>query len=436
MIDFRCIFLKGEFMIKIYLALGTNLGSKRDNLNTAIAKLESKNVKFIKSSPVYSTPALLLPNSPSDWNIPFLNCVIEAKTNLTPNELLKVCKEIETEMKRDFSKKWSPRPIDIDILFYGNKNITTPELTIPHKEIENRSFVLDPLSWLAPNLKLKSGKTVLEASRSKKTHQSIFMGILNITPDSFSDGGKYSDFATFKETFDLWSKGDIGIIDIGAESTRPGATPLFIDEELKKLERIFEYIKQKEFGYIKPLLSIDTYKPEVAKKAVENGFDIVNDVNGLNDPEMLNLAKNTKDTKFVIMHSLTVPADKRVIMSNKLNPIEELHKWLENKIEILTQNNISLDRIIFDPGIGFGKNANQSFEIMKKIEEFQKYGIQILIGHSRKSFLNSITTNRFKNRDAETIAISMKLVEKGVDILRIHAPLKHQRSLLSVQHII
>lgn len=423
-------------MIKVYLALGTNLGNKKENINKAIAKLESKDVKFIKSSPIYTTPALLLPKSPSEWNIPFLNCVIETETQLTPNELLKTCKEIETEMGRDFSKKWAPRPIDIDILFYSDEHIETPELTIPHKEIENRSFVLDPLSWLAPDLKLDSGRTILEASKSKKTHQPVFMGILNITPDSFSDGRKYQDFITFKETFDSWCDNNVGIIDIGAESTRPGAIRLTVEEELERLEKIFKYIKEKDFGYTKPLLSIDTYKPEVAKKAIENGFDIVNDVNGLNDPKMLELAKNTKDTRFVIMHSLTVPADKKVIMSEKLNPVKELHKWLENKTEVLIKNNISLDRIIFDPGIGFGKNAHQSFEVMKNIEEFQRYGMQILVGHSRKSFLNSITNNRFKDRDIETTAISMKLAEKGVDILRIHTPLEHQRALLSVQHII
>ena len=409
----------------VYLAIGTNLGDKKQNILTALKKLQEYNIKIIEISPLYETPALMLTNSPSDWNIPYYDCVIKVDTNIEPLQLLDICKIIEKEMGRDFSARWSPRPIDIDIIFYKNQHINTDRLIIPHKELNNRSFVLDPLSFIYPE-KIKNYYT--------NQHQPVFMGILNITPDSFSDGGKYNNENNFSNTFENWIENNVSIIDIGAESTRLDATPLIVEEELERLQFVFKYIKNKKFDLIKPLLSIDTYHPETAEQAILNGFDIVNDISGLCDEKMINLAKNNPQTKFVFMHNLGIPSNKNVVISDNKNVIEEIDRWLEGKLNIFEKNNLKKEQLILDLGIGFGKTPSQNLQILQNIEHFHKYGFKILVGHSRKSFMKVFSNVSTAERDVETIAISMKIANK-VDILRVHTPLEHKRALLAIDHI-
>lgn len=408
----------------VYLAIGTNLGNKKQNILIAIKKLQEYNIQTIEISPLYETPALMLINSPSDWNIPYYNCIIKINTNTEPLQLLDICKKIEKEMGRNFSARWSPRPIDIDIIFYKNQHINTEKLIIPHKEFNNRSFVLDPLSFIYPE-KVKNYYT--------NQHQPIFMGILNITPDSFSDGGKYNNENDFVNTFENWIENNVSIIDIGAESTKPNAIPLTAEEELKRLQFVFKYIKSKKFDLIKPMLSIDTYHPETAEQAILNGFDIVNDISGLCNQKMINLAKNNPQIKFIFMHSLGIPSDKTVVIPDNKNVIEEIDKWLENKINIFEKNNLKKEQLILDLGIGFGKTPSQNLQILQNIEHFHKCGFKILIGHSRKSFMGAFSNVSTAERDIETLAISMKIANK-VDILRVHTPIEHKRALLAMNH--
>ena len=432
----------------VYLALGTNLGDRRNNLETAIKKLEENGVRFLESSPVYRTPALLLKGSPDDWNKPFLNCIIKVDTDLSPTLLLKVCKKIEIEMGRDLSKKWAPRTIDIDIIFYKNSKINisflessknqgnfeiklndnfgneykAKDLIIPHLATFDRYFLKDELSFIYP-------ESIACKNYYGGEHQPVFMGILNITPDSFSDGGVYNDLENFKNTFELWEKEFVSIIDIGAESTRPNAKTLTPEEELERLNPIFEYLKNRNFQYFKPKLSIDTYHYDTAKKAIENGFDIINDVNALKDERMIDLIKDNKNINYVLTHSLSVPPKKDLIINN----INDVKVWFENKIELLEKKNINKNQIIFDLGFGFGKSPSQTLQLMQNIKDFQKYGIKILIGHSRKSFMK-IFNNNVKTVDAETLAISLGLANE-VDILRVHTPIEHQNALLAHRSI-
>ena len=256
----------------VYLSLGSNLGDRLNNINRAIDLLSSNGLEILKISPIYLTPALLLKNSPDDWNIPYLNCVIKCNCEIEPLDLLNTIKNIESSLGRDFSKRWSPRPIDIDISIFKNRIIKSDKLTIPHKEIFNRSFVLDPLSF------------VYEGQISgfyKESHQPVFMGIINIDDNSFSNDS-VSDFNLFKEKFEFFENNLVQIIDIGAESTKPGTIPINEEDEIKRLSKIFEYIKNRKFGLIRPLISLDTYHPGTAKLAIENGFDIINDDKTIN----------------------------------------------------------------------------------------------------------------------------------------------------------
>ena len=148
---------------------------------------------------------------------------------------------------------------------------------------------------------------------------------------------------------------------------------------------------------------------------------------------MLDLAKNNRNIKFVINHNLTIPANKNIVISDEKNVLEEVDKWFENKLNIIEKNNIDRNQIIFDFGLGFGKTASQSLQLLQNIEYFYKYGVKILVGHSRKSFMNIFNENK-DFRDFETIAMSMGLANK-VDILRVHTPIEHQIALQAFSHL-
>jgi 2-amino-4-hydroxy-6-hydroxymethyldihydropteridine diphosphokinase/dihydropteroate synthase len=410
-------------MVESYLALGSNLGNRRENLEGAIAALDSEGARFAGASPVYRTPALLLPESPADWDRPFLNCVIKVETELTPLELLRLAKRIEAGMGRDLSVKWSPRTIDIDILLYGDLRIDSPELSVPHKALYERYFLLDALSFLCP--RLLGGR-----SRYGKMHQGVFMGILNITPDSFSDGGKFNSEAAFTREFERWERELVPIIDIGAESTNPRAAPVSGEEERERLSTAFDFLrgrKGRKKPYLRPLLSVDTYRFETAQAALLNGFDIINDVNAMREPRMAELLAEFPDAKYVLMHSITVPPRADAVIEGDAVPA--LSHFLEEKLEIFARRGVPSERIIFDIGLGFGKTPYQSFDLLRRIEEFHKYGVSLLVGHSRKSFFRALDESE-ETRDADTLAVSLTIANK-VDVLRVHTPVEHQNALLA-----
>ena len=178
--------------------------------------------------------------------------------------------------------------------------------------------------------------------------------------------------------------------------------------------------KKRKDNILYPHVSVDTYHPETAIKAIELGVEIINDVSGLTTPEMQDVAKNSKQD-WIAMHNLGIPANKdKIIADESLDKINEtIDKWLIKNIKIWEKSGIDLSRIIFDPGIGFGKNSTQSYKILSCVGRFKKYGLRVLVGHSRKSFLNNISKNQ-KNKDIETLGISMKLLKQKVDILRVH----------------
>ena len=147
---------------------------------------------------------------------------------------------------------------------------------------------------------------------------------------------------------------------------------------------------------------------------------------------MIQLAKEHNDIKFIFMHNLGIPSDKKITVNG--NIIDEIKKWLENKIEIFEKNNLNKNNLIFDVGIGFGKTPSQDLQLLQNLSEFHQYGFKILVGHSRKSFIKVFNNDeKAINRDIESIAISMQIAQ-NVDIIRTHAPLEHQRALIAKDH--
>ncbi|MDI1471266.1 dihydropteroate synthase [Thermodesulfovibrio sp. 1176] len=242
------------------------------------------------------------------------------------------------------------------------------------------------------------------------------MGILNVTPDSFFDGGKYINFKKAVERGLQLAEEGADIIDIGGESTRPGAEPLSVDEELKRVIPVIENLSKK----INIPISIDTYKAKVAEEAINAGATIINDISGLRfDPQMPYIASKY-DTPVVIMHIKGTPKNMQI------NPvydalIPEIIEYLRNSIVIAKNAGVKENNIIIDPGIGFGKKPEHNLLIIKNLKEFANLGKPILIGVSRKSFIGKILDNAPAEQRLEgTMAAVAVSVINGANIVRVH----------------
>jgi dihydropteroate synthase/2-amino-4-hydroxy-6-hydroxymethyldihydropteridine diphosphokinase len=407
----------------IFLGLGSNVGDRRAELSAAIAALERSGVAIVRVSPIVESPALLPPGAPPEWNLPFLNLVLECRPDVGRDELLERIKAIERARGRAVGgDRWAPRPIDIDILIWNDECRSDVALTVPHAGIAKRNFVLAPLLALEPSLVIPdgAGKTVLEHVRALPNHIPLWMGIVNLTPDSFSDGGELASWGSIEAHFDrMWEAG-AQIIDFGAESTRPGATPLTAAEEQQRLVPVLERVLDKfKPQRLRPLISVDTYHPETARRALELGVDIINDVSGLTQPPMLELAA-THRADWVAMHHVSLPADPLRTLPAGADAGAAVERWLEERLDAWTRAGLALDRILFDPGIGFGKNPLQSLALLRDIRRFHKYGLRCLVGHSRKSFMQGFGSRNAQERDLATMGVSLQLCQQGVDVLRVH----------------
>ncbi|MEM7616763.1 MAG: dihydropteroate synthase [Pseudomonadota bacterium] len=259
------------------------------------------------------------------------------------------------------------------------------------------------------------------------------VGILNFTPDSFSDGGQnYNIEQALQQSLKMIADG-ANIIELGAESTRPGAIKLTAEQEFQRLKiilpELIQLCKEKNI-----LISLDSYHLANIKWALELGIDIVNDVSGLNDLGLLDVIENS-NCQLVIMHNLGIPADKNNILPENIDIIDYLINWATNIVEKLESFNITKERLIIDPGIGFGKSPAQNIQILQNISALKSLGLAIMIGHSRKSFLTALLPNLTNNRDVETAYISSYLSKQKIDYLRVHNIL-YTHNLLELQKII
>jgi dihydropteroate synthase len=252
------------------------------------------------------------------------------------------------------------------------------------------------------------------------------VGILNLTPDSFSDGGKYFDEE--KALFHLAEMMSFGvdIVDIGAESTRPNAQIISAQEEISRLENIlpkliFAINNFNKINHKNIQTSIDSYHFETIIFAHKIGVEIINDVSGLIDEKIIDyIAQN--NLKAILMHNLAIHSNPDLIVNRDLNVVDEIINWAQAKINFLTSKKIQKSQLIFDPGIGFSKNSTQSIRILKNINAFRVLNLPIYIGHSKKSFLDSLNILSQPNLDrtAKTLIISQYLAQKNVDYLRVH----------------
>ncbi len=249
------------------------------------------------------------------------------------------------------------------------------------------------------------------------------VGILNITPDSFSDGGRYNSIeAALAQTKRLIEDG-ASMIDIGAESTRPGAVALTDEQEMARAKYIIPQIVAFVKGYnaknsTNIETSIDSYHFETIKFAFECGIDVINDVTGLKDERIVDFVAQN-GVKTVLMHNLELKIDPTIVINSGIGAAGKVYSWGLRKIADLQKKGVKKSQIIFDPGIGFGKNAQQNINILKNIAIFHDLGVPIYVGHSKKRFLSEIF-KKSGDKSMKTALISAFLVKKGVDYIRIH----------------
>jgi len=242
------------------------------------------------------------------------------------------------------------------------------------------------------------------------------MGILNVTPDSFSDGGAFTTADAISQQVVGMLEAGVDIIDVGGESTRPFAEPVPEAEEIARVIPAIRILRQLSSDIP---VSVDTTKAEVARRALEAGATMVNDISALrHDPDMAGVVRGY-DGPVIIMHMQGTPGDMQV------NPtygdvVAEIRDFFEQRAAWMAEKGIARDRIIVDPGIGFGKTLEHNLAILRNIDAFKSLGFPVLIGHSRKSFFDKLLNLPLERRDCATAIVSTLCAIQGADILRVH----------------
>ncbi len=244
----------------------------------------------------------------------------------------------------------------------------------------------------------------------------MIMGIVNVTPDSFSDGGRYLDVArAVQHGLEMIRQG-ADILDIGGESTRPGAEPVSAEEELRRVIPVIGAIRAQS----RVLISIDTMKSSVAEAAMAAGADIINDVSGLvHDPHMMDVARATK-AGIVLMHMKGEP---RTMQDNPVyaDVVLEVNAFFEGRMRGLEQAGIDIRRVILDPGIGFGKNLEHNLTLLRALPDLRVRFRPLLLGVSRKSMIGSVIgSDKLEDRSWPTVALTSYARERGVGVMRVH----------------
>lgn len=453
----------------MFLSLGSNLGDRAKKIAEACKRLSSLG-QVTNTSFMYHSEPMYVANQPQ-----FLNCCIEVMTVLPPDALLLKCKEIERSLGRVTARviDKGPRCIDIDILFYDSIVWKTASLTIPHPLLQERLFVLEPLhdipsaaSFVHPVLHRSvtdlfrtllssssgtslqrvlpmtsilecadlastvTGQTVSCTSFSdtflpvssayKKSPKTHLMGILNTTPDSFSDGGEFNNIEEAVKRAQEMTAAGCDIIDIGGQSTRPNAD--LVDEEEEK-SRVVPVIKAIRERGISTLISVDTFRSSVAESSLLAGANMVNDVTaGMFDENMFSVIQKFH-CPIVLMHMRGTPKTMNQLTTYQ-NLLSEVRILLLERAQKALNAGIYRWQIILDPGIGFAKNQQQNIEILQKLSNLQclshsKY--PLLVGPSRKRFIGNITkVDTPKDRQMGTAVCVTTCISSLIDMVRVH----------------
>ena len=301
----------------------------------------------------------------------------------------------------------------------GNSEISFDKIEIISRK-SSKTINLDKIHKLPISLKKKIKKDIKKISLKKNFKNLRFgstpkvMGVLNVTPDSFSDGGKYNRTSSAKKHLDYLFKSGADIVDIGGESTRPGSQPISLNVEWKRLKNILKKFNKKK------IISLDTRKSEIMEKGIKLGVNLINDVSGLNyDNNSVNILKRYK-VPFVLQHSQGNP-DTMQKNPKYQNVLLDIYDFFEEKIKFFRKIGIKHNNIILDPGIGFGKNLKHNMTIIKNISIYHSLGLPILLGISKKKYIKELSgKNDSKLRVGGTVSTSIFVMMQGVQMIRVH----------------
>jgi 2-amino-4-hydroxy-6-hydroxymethyldihydropteridine diphosphokinase/dihydropteroate synthase len=464
--------MAADSLKRVAIALGSNLGDRPGNLREALRRLGAlPHVSVQATSRLYESSPMYVTDQPA-----FLNAAAEVRTTLPPLDLLRVLKDVERDMGRGFGGdqiRWGPRPIDLDIVFYEDETVmhaetdTTRELVVPHPRWQERDFVKGPLSDLTGSWALTASAVVsptgldrnLVASKrlwmeqggerglrmaSKDgslgcvlpigggatwqwSQRTSVMGILNVTPDSFSDGGSFRHVDdAIKQAMRMVRDG-ADVLDVGGQSTRPGAELLSPAEEWERVGPVLDAIRQEG---IQIPVSIDTFHAEVAAKAVAAGANIVNDVSGGTlDPKMHATVADA-GVSYVLMHMRGTPQTMQSASNVAYDDVcRDVAQSLQALCDQAVRAGIESWRIILDPGIGFAKTSEGSTELVANLPAFRSHisepykALPVLLGASRKKFLGQMIgrpEEEAAGRDWASCAINAIGALHGANIIRTH----------------
>jgi dihydroneopterin aldolase/2-amino-4-hydroxy-6-hydroxymethyldihydropteridine diphosphokinase/dihydropteroate synthase len=446
----------------VYIAFGSNEGDPLANIRHAMAELEAHAVKVVATSSLYlSEPMFYV-----DQN-KFHNGVFKCQTTLEPLVLLDALKDIETnKLARKKVMDNGPRTIDLDILLYDDLVMNHPRLNIPHIGMLSRSFVLQPLVELVPSdtlhpltaesfhdhlAEIPPSSDVQLSSALKScipvpfaqdlvydpihhTCKTGIMAILNVTPDSFSDGGTIDKDNIIEAAVNFVAKG-ASILDVGGMSTNPDSTDPGVDEELRRVVPAIEALRKCEA--LKSIaISVDTFRSDVARAALAAGADIINDVSaGQLDTQMFAVAKEFK-APIILNHTRGTPQemnklahysvpDSKIPDNSDEAVIEMVGKELEDRVNQAVAAGLPRWQLILDPGIGFAKRLEHNMAIIRNFDKLREReglaGLVWLLGTSRKRFIGTITGKLVPSeRMMGTAATVTALIAGGADIVRIH----------------
>ncbi len=428
----------------------------------------SSYLTIVETSHLYETDPMLVTDQPL-----FLNAVCKVSTSLTPSELLRAVKKTEVALGRTKTIRYGPRVIDLDILFWDDAIVDTPELKIPHLRIPERDFVLAPLLDLDSELRHPRLQTTVRELWQRLQmpvpprvmpigdrlwhwgQGTKVMGILNITPDSFSGDGlaqEHDPVAAALAQASRFVDAGAHILDVGGYSTRPGHDYLPVEEEIQRISPVIRALRDA----VDVPLSIDTFRVDVAEAALEAGATWLNDVSGLRSAHLAEEAGTSngegpaqssplKTVESDGMASLS--ASRRVplvLMDNRAplrtgpptgeapgNPspsleppndiVMDVRKKMSAALELARLEGVPRWHRIVDPGIGFGKTPAEHASIISRLDEFQELGYPLLFGCSRKGFLGKMAGGApVDDRLPATIAANTMAVDRGAQIVRVH----------------
>ncbi|KAI9800821.1 MAG: hypothetical protein M1825_003604 [Sarcosagium campestre] len=434
---------------RAFVALGSNLGNRIGLIEEACRRMDEAGIKITRTSSLWETDPMYVEHQDA-----FVNGACQVETDLDPLKLLDELKRIEDNMGRMKTVDKGPRNIDLDILLYNQQVFDHPRLQIPHHSMLEREFVLRPLCQLITDERFPSsfstksiqdslndlppsatpistltplsqyGPSLKPLIANRPTH---IMSVINVTPDSFSDGGLHSeqDLTSITSHATHAIRAGATIIDIGGQSSAPNAQSISAETETQRVVPAIRAIRATPEG-TRSCISIDTYRASVAEAAIKAGADMINDVSGgTMDPAMLHTAAKLGVT-ICLTHMRGTPETMTKMTTyppGKL--ISTVGEELLSRVQAAEAAGVRRWRIMLDPGIGFAKDATQNLEILHRLSDFRQipalHGFPWLVGASRKRFVGRVTgVTEPRQRTWGTAATVAASVAGGADVVRVH----------------